>query len=51
MPNKKPKNKELTKEQKEDNVVVSSIRVTIEHFLARLKSFFITANRYRNRLY
>jgi len=51
MPEKKPKRKELTDVQKTDNRVISSVRVKVEHLFARTKSWFIIANRYRNRLY
>jgi len=51
MPKKKPKKKELTGEEKDDNRVISSIRVKVEHFFARVKSWFIVSHRYRGRLY
>lgn len=51
MPEKKPKGKELSDAQKADNRVISSIRVKVEHLFARTKSWFVIANRYRNRLY
>jgi hypothetical protein len=51
MPTKKPYKKELTQEQKDENRVISSIRVKVEHFFARIKTFFIIANTYRNRIY
>jgi len=51
MPKKKSKKKELTPEEKDDNRVISSIRVKVEHFFARVKSWFVVSHRYRGRLY
>src|SRR2546427_11012694 len=36
-PQKKPKGKELTLEQKEQNSLISSIRIVIEHIIAGIK--------------
>ena len=36
-PQKKPKGKELTPEQKEHNRLISSIRIVIEHIIAGIK--------------
>ena len=36
-PCKKPKGKELTPEQKEQNSLISSIRIVIEHIIAGIK--------------
>jgi hypothetical protein len=36
-PQKKPKGKELTPEQKEHNRLISSIRIVIEHIIAGMK--------------
>lgn len=46
-PVKKPKNGELTREQKEDNQVVSSDRITIEHWIRVLKIFALARERFR----
>ena len=43
--------RKLTQDQKDDNRVISSIRVKVEHFFARIKSYFILAHTYRGRLY
>lgn len=51
MPKKKPRKKELTQEQKDENRLISSIRVAVEHFFALLKKFHIIHNTYRSRLY
>jgi hypothetical protein len=51
MPKKKPRNGELTKDQKNDNKVISSIRVIVEHFFARIKKYHILSSTYRSRLY
>jgi len=36
-PKKKPKGKELTPEEKEENTIISSIRILIEHIIAGVK--------------
>ncbi len=51
IPMKKPKNQELTQAQKDDNKVISSIRVIVEHFFARIKKYHVLSNTYRSRLY
>lgn len=51
MPMKKPRMKELPEEQKADNRTISSIRVKVEHFFARIKTYFILAHTYRSRFY
>jgi hypothetical protein len=51
MPMKKPQKQELSAEQKADNRVISSIRVKVEHFFARIKTYFVLAHTYRGRLY
>jgi hypothetical protein len=48
-PHKKPKNGELTAEQKCDNKEISKRRIKIENVNAKLKVFKILANKYRNR--
>jgi len=49
LPHKKPKNGQLTKEQKRENRVISSKRVSNEHAIGFLKRFKILTERYRNR--
>jgi len=48
-PTKKPKGKELTKEQKQNNTELASKRIIIEHVNRSLKIFRILSERYRNR--
>lgn len=50
MPNKKPKGKELTVEQKQFNGELSKQRIKIEHTIGRMKIFQILSQRYRNDL-
>jgi len=49
LPHKKPKNRQLTKEQKHENRAISSSRVSNEHAIGFLKRFKILTERYRNR--
>ncbi|MGL4503289.1 MAG: transposase family protein [Planktothrix sp.] len=46
-PHKKPKNQELSLEQKEENKVFSANRIFVEHLIIRLKTFWIAAERFR----
>ena len=46
-PQKKPKGKELTEVQKEENKVVSSERIYVEHVIRLLKIFRIAKERFR----
>jgi len=39
MPKKKPKGGELTKEEKEENKIISSIRIVVEHAIGGMKRF------------
>lgn len=48
-PNKKTKNKELTKDQKKENQELSSKRILVENVIGSLKRFRILSERYRNR--
>ena len=48
-PNKKPKNGELTEEEKQENKHISRFRIGIEHINRRIKRFRILSTRYRNR--
>ena len=47
LPHKKPKNKELTVEQKAENKVLAGERVVVEHRIAGLKRFRILSDRLR----
>ena len=48
-PKKKPKNSDLTAEEKAVNRQLSSERILIENINAKVKVYKITANKYRNR--
>lgn len=48
IPHKKPKNGSLTLEQRQENTVISQLRVKIEHTISRLKRFRAVADIYRN---
>lgn len=50
MPHKKPKGKELSKEQKAENHAFGSERVVIEHSFGKMKIFRILADIFRNPL-
>lgn len=56
IPHKKPRkskknpNPELTKEQKDYNKTISTIRVKVEHAIAGIKRYGCFANRYRNKI-
>jgi hypothetical protein len=47
-PTKKPRGKELTPEQKEENRKISSVRVGVEHSIGGVKIFRIVADVFRN---
>jgi hypothetical protein len=47
-PQKKPKGKELTPAQKEQNSLISSIRIVIEHIIAGIKRCRIVKDLFRN---
>jgi len=47
-PHKKPKGQDLTPEQKEQNSLISRIRVVIEHILAGVKRCRIVKELFRN---
>lgn len=49
IPNKRKKNKSLTKEEKKENKKLSSQRIIIENINAKIKVFKITKYPYRNR--
>ena len=48
-PHKKPKNRELSETQKQENQLFSSSRIRIEHLIRRVKVFQIAAQRFRLR--
>jgi DDE superfamily endonuclease len=47
-PKKKPQGKELTPEEKEENTIISSIRILIEHIIAGVKRCRIVKDVFRN---
>jgi len=47
-PLKKPKGKELTPEQQEQNSLISSIRIVIEHIISEIKRCRIVKELFRN---
>jgi hypothetical protein len=47
MPTKKPKGKELTREQKDANKVISSFRIIVEHAIGGVKKCRIVKERFR----
>lgn len=47
IPHKKPKKAELTQEQKAENKVVSSERITVEHSIGGMKRYRILSERLR----
>lgn len=49
-PEKKPKGKELTLEQKQQNSLISSIRIAIEHVIGGIKRSRIVKDIFRNTL-
>lgn len=49
MPKKKPRNGNLTTDEKETNAIISSIRVKVEHAIAGIKRFNCLAHIYRNK--
>ena len=48
LPFKKPKNSELTEEQKQYNRQFSKIRIIVEHVFTHMKKFRILSYRFRN---
>ena len=49
MPMKKPKHQELSPEQKENNGIISSIRMCVEHAIGGMKRFGIISGIFRNK--
>lgn len=45
---KKPKNKELTQEQKDENKAIAKVRIIVEHAIGGMKRYFIL--RHENRI-
>lgn len=50
LPNKKPKGKELTKEEKQYNTKLSKRRIKVEHSFGKMKIYQILSQRFRNPL-
>jgi len=50
LPNKKPKGKELTKQEKQYNKELSKRRITVEHSFGKMKIYQILSQRFRNPL-
>ncbi len=50
LPNKKPKGKELTKEEIQFNKELSMRRITVEHSFGKMKIYQILSQRFRNPL-
>ena len=48
VPNKKPKGKELTTEEKQYNIRLSKRRITVEHSFGKMKIFQILTQQFRN---
>ena len=46
-PKKKPKNGELTEEEKENNKEISSLRIFVEHLIRIIKIFKVMGERFR----
>jgi Zn-finger nucleic acid-binding protein len=49
MPHKKPRGRELTPAQKQENTIISGIRITVEHAINGIKRFGAMSGTYRNR--
>jgi DDE superfamily endonuclease/Helix-turn-helix of DDE superfamily endonuclease len=49
MPLKKPKNQLLTPEQKENNGIISSIRICVEHAIGGMKRYGVLSEIFRNK--
>jgi len=49
MPKKKPRGGELTEEEKEDNKIISSIRMVVEHSIGGMKRFRCLSDVFRNK--
>ncbi len=48
IPHKKPKGGDLTPEQKEENSIISAIRIVVEHAIGGIKRFGCMSQIYRN---
>lgn len=49
IPHKKPRGKSLTPQQKDENKIISGIRIVVEHAINGIKRFGATSHIYRNR--
>lgn len=49
IPHKKPRGKELTSEQRQENKVISGIRIVVEHAIGGIKRFSSMSATYRNK--
>ena len=49
MPKKKPKSGDLTEDEIEENSIISSERMTVEHSICGIKRFGCLSNNYRNK--
>jgi hypothetical protein len=49
IPHKKPKGKQLTRQQKQENKIISGIRMVVEHAIGGMKRFGSLSGIYRNR--
>ena len=49
IPHKKPKGENLTSKQKEENKIISGIRIVVEHAIGGVKRFGCMSQQYRNR--
>lgn len=46
-PHKKPKKAELSETKKEENKQLSSLRISVEHLICRVKTFHVASDRFR----
>jgi hypothetical protein len=49
IPHKKPRGQQFPPEQKQENGVISGIRITVEHAIGGIKRFASMSNVYRNK--
>ena len=49
IPKKKPRDSQLSREEKKSNQELAKVRVVVEHINRKLKIFKILSDRYRNR--
>ena len=48
IPHRKPKGKSLSTEQKQENKIISSLRIVVEHAIGGIKRFGCMTQKYRN---